>query len=195
MLYHAEEHKISIHQMQIDMITFGTGTKPLVMIQGLNTRGIKGTAVFLAHMYRIFAKDYKVYWFDRRPEVFDGMTVRDLAGDVAAAMDHLGIRHADVIGVSQGGMIAQYLAIGRPDLISKLVLAVTLSRNNDTVRSVIENWITLTEQGAMKQLVWDMAEKMYSDAYLKRYKPFMPLLTVMQKPRMHSVLSIWQKPV
>ena len=35
----------------------------------------------------------------------------------------------------------------------------------------------------MKQLIMDMAEKMYSDAYVKRYKPFMQLLTVMQKPK------------
>lgn len=183
MMYNAKEQSISIHNMLIDYITFGRGNKPLVMIQGLNTRGIKGAALPLAWMYRIFAEDYRVYVFDRRPVVFDGMTVRDLAGDLAAAMDQLGIKHADVIGVSQGGMIAQYLAIDRPDLIGKLVLAVTLSRNNDTVQSVIGNWIALTEQGDMKRLVRDMAEKMYSEAYVKRYKPFMPLLTVMQKPK------------
>ena len=183
MIYNAKEQKIKVHNMQIDYITFGKGVKSLIMIQGLNTRGIKGAAVSLAYMYRIFAEDYKVYLFDRRPEVFDGITVRDLADDIAAAMDKLGIKNADVIGVSQGGMIAQYLAIDRSDLINKLVLAVTLSKNNDTVKSAVENWIALTEQESMKQLVMDMAEKMYSDAYVKRYKPFMPLLTVMQKPK------------
>jgi len=40
-------------------------------------------------------------------------------------MDELGISEADVIGVSQGGMIAQNLAIDRPELVNKLVLAVT----------------------------------------------------------------------
>ena len=183
MIYNAKEQKIRIHDMQIDYITFGKGAKPLIMIQGLNTRGIKGAAVSLAYMYRIFAEDYQVYLFDRRPQVFDGITVRDLADDIAAAMDQLAIKNADVIGVSQGGMIAQYLAIDRPDLIDKLVLAVTLSKKNDTVASVIENGITLTEQGAMKQLVMDMAEKMYSDVYVKKYQPFMPLLTAMQKPK------------
>lgn len=183
MIYHAKEQQISLHGMLTDTITFGKGRKPLIMIQGLNTRGIRGTAVPLAWAYRLFAEDYQVCLFDRRPDVFDGITVRDLANDIAAAMDQLGLKHADVIGVSQGGMMAQYLAIDRPDLVSKLVLAVTLSRNNDTVTSVIEHWIALTQQGAMKQLITDMAEKMYSDAYLKRYKPFMPLLTALQKPR------------
>lgn len=183
MIYNAKEEKIKIHTMQIDYITFGQGTKSLIMIQGLNTRSIKGAGISLAYMYRMFAKDYKVYLFDRRPDVFDGITVRELAGDIAAAMDSLGIKNADVLGVSQGGMIAQYLAIDRPDLVNKLVLAVTLSKNNDIVTSVVEHWISLTEQGDMKLLVMDMAEKMYSAEYVKRYALFMPLLTVMQKPK------------
>ena len=143
MLYNAKELKLNVQNMQLDYITFGNGTKPLVMIQGLNTRGIKGAALSLAYMYRIFAKDYKVYLFDRRPVIQEAITVRDMASDIAIAMDILGIKNADVFGVSQGGMIAQYLAIDRPDLVRKLVLAVTLSKNNDTVKQVINNWIEM----------------------------------------------------
>lgn len=183
MLYNAKELKLNVQNMQLDYITFGSGTKPLVMIQGLNTRGIKGAALSLAFMYRIFTKDYKVYLFDRRPVVQEDITVRDMASDIAAAMDMLGITNADIFGVSQGGMIAQYLAIDRPDLVNKLVLAVTLSRNNDTLKQVVNNWIKMAELGAMKELVADMAEKMYSDAYAKRYRPFMPLLTILQRPK------------
>lgn len=80
-------------------------------------------------------------------------------------------------------MIAQYLAIDRPDLVRKLVLAVTLSRNNDTVKQVVNYWIALTEQGSIKKLVEDMAEKMYSAKYVKKYRLFMPLLTILQKPK------------
>lgn len=183
MLYNAKELKLNVQGMQFDYMTFGSGTKPLVMIQGLNTRGIKGASLSLAYMYRIFAKDYKVYLFDRRPFVQEGITVRDMASDIAAAMDLLGITNADVFGASQGGMIAQYLAIDRPDLVAKLVLAVTLSKNNDTVKQDVNNWSEMAERGAMKSLVTDMAEKMYSDAYVKRYQPFMPLLTILQKPK------------
>ena len=183
MIYHAKELKLNVQNTQFDYITFGSGTKQLIMIQGLNTRGIKGAALSLAYMYRIFAKDYTVYLFDRRANPPDGMTVRNMALDIAMAMDTLGIANADVFGVSQGGMIAQYLAIDRPDLVRKLVLAVTLSRNNATVIQVINHWIQMTEQGAMKELIADMAEKMYSPAYIKRYRPFLPLLTVLQKPK------------
>lgn len=80
-------------------------------------------------------------------------------------------------------MIAQYLAIDRPDLVGKMVLAVTLSRNNDTVQQVVGSWIQMAQQGAMRQLIEDMAQKMYSPAYVKRYRPFLPLLTLLQKPK------------
>lgn len=182
-MYNVKESKLNLPDMQLDYITFGRGTRPLVMIQGLNTRGIKGSALSLAYMYRIFAKDFKVYLFDRRPDVHDGITVRNMASDIAAAMDVLGITNADVFGVSQGGMIAQYLAIDRPDLVHKLVLAVTLSKNNDTTVQVVNDWVEMTERGDFKGLVADMAEKMYSAKYVKRYRPFMPLLTVVQKPK------------
>ena len=183
MLYNAKELKVHVENMDIDYITFGSGKKNLIMIQGLNTNGIKGAALSLAYMYRIFAKDYKVYLFDRRPIVQEGITVKEMAHDVALCMDALGISNADVFGVSQGGMIAQYLAIERPDLVNKLVLAVTLSKNNETVRAIIADWIQMTEQDNMKSLITDMALKMYSDSYVKRYRPFMPLLTVLQKPK------------
>ena len=183
MLYQAKESKINVSNMQFDYITFGSGAKPLIMIQGLNTRGIKGAAVSLAYTYRMFAMDYKVYLFDRRPVLHDGITVGEMASDVAAAMDALGIRNADVLGVSQGGMIAQYLAIGRPDLVRRMVLAVTLSKNNETVARVIEDWIDMSKRGAMKELVADMAEKLYSETYVKKHRPLMPLLTILQKPR------------
>lgn len=183
MIYNAKELKLKLADMEIDYVRFGKGKRQLVMIQGLNTRGIKGSAIPLAFMYRIFAKDYTVHLFERRPDVKEGLTVREMAGDIAAAMDALDIKCADVFGCSQGGMIAQYLAIDRPDLVNKLVLAVTLSRNNSTVTDAVNFWIKMTEKGDMKALVLDMAEKMYSDAYIRRYRIFMPLLTLMQKPK------------
>ena len=168
---------------QIYCISFGKGEKPLVMIQGLNTSSIKGSSLMLAYMYRIFGKKYRVYLFDRRKDLYDGITVRDFARDIALSMDDLGLSSADVLGVSQGGMIAQYLAIDRPDLVRKLVLAVTASRSNSKINDAIEKWVSLSEQREWGKLVRDMAERMYSDSYLKRYKIFMPLLAIVQKPK------------
>lgn len=179
----AKERRLNTPTMQMDYITFGSGDKPLVMLQGLSTRGIKGMAPTLAWLYRIYAKEYRVYLFDRKEGLSGAVTVRELAADLAAVMDALGLSGAAVLGVSQGGMIAQYLAIDRPDLVSRLVLVVTVSRNNDTLKAAIGNWIGLAEQGDAKGLVADIVEKMYSEQYVKRYRWLMPLLTVLQAPR------------
>ena len=183
MLYNANEKLLEIQGIRMNYTTFGKGRTPLVLIQGLSTRSIKGAAFSLAYMYRIFINDYKVYIFDRRENIGDSITVRDLAADIAMAMDSLKITNADILGVSQGGMIAQYLAIDRPDLVNKLVLAVTLSKNNEIVERTVNDWIRITEHNDIKKMITDMAERMYSDIYVKRYKPFMPLLAVLQKPK------------
>ena len=182
-MYGAKQKSVTLQNTTLNYIKFGKGTRPLIMIQGLNTRSIDGAGDSLAMTYKLFAKDYTVYLFDRRPDVWEGITVRDLAADVAAAMDTLGLSDACVLGVSQGGMIAQYLAIERPDLVRKLVLAVTLCKSNDTVTDAINTWVRLTEQKNFKALTADMAERMYSPDYLKIYKPFLPLLALMQKPK------------
>ena len=175
--------KLYINNDIVEYIKFGKGKKNLIMIQGLNTRSIKGSKLMLSLMYRIFKKDYTVYLFDRKTNINEDITVKDFANDIACYMDALNIKKADVFGVSEGGMIAQNLAILRPDLVNKLVLAVTLSKNNETVINTINNWINLTKENKMKDLIIDMAYKMYSSEYVKRYKLFFPLLTYLQKPK------------
>ena len=58
MFYNAKEKKLNLYNTQIDTISFGSGKKKLIMIQGLNTRGIKGASVSLAYMYRLFWVDF-----------------------------------------------------------------------------------------------------------------------------------------
>lgn len=54
-----------------------------------------------------------------------------LAADLAALLDHIGIRQATICGVSVGGLVAQQLCHDRPDLIEGLVLCDTLDRMGD----------------------------------------------------------------
>ena len=177
MIYGAKEFTLTAGGVEMRCVSFGKGERPLVIIPGLSLRSIKGMAVPLAYMYRIFAKDFKVFVFDRRNDVPEGFTVKNIAEDIAAAMDTAGIQNADVLGVSQGGAAAQYLAVLNPRLVRTLTLGVTYSRLNDTVTEVVGGWIRMVGDGDYKAVVMDMLPKMYSDNYIKKYERFLPVLS------------------
>ena len=181
MLYHAKENTVALDSGNMLYLSFGCGKKTLVMIPGLRTSGLEGTAFFAAWYYRIFAKEYTAYVFDKKDNIPNGVTIHDLAEDMAEAMEKLGLQNAYVFGASQGGMIAQDLAIHHPELVKKLALGVTLSRNNDTVRQVIRHWIGLIRKGALREMAADYMYKGCSEAYLKKYKALVPLASRLQK--------------
>ncbi len=52
-------------------------------------------------------------------------TLDDMAADALGLMDHAGIERADVVGLSLGGMVAQLVALERPDRVSTLVAALS----------------------------------------------------------------------
>ena len=54
--------------------------------------------------------------------------VDDLAQDVLALLDHLKVDRCVLVGHSMGGMIAQTIALARPDLVERLVLVDSISR-------------------------------------------------------------------
>lgn len=166
----------------IDCAVFGKGGRPLVLIPGLSLQRVKGSALPLAWMYRGFMKNFTVYVLDKKDAVPAGYSIRELADDTAFVMEKLGIDQASIVGVSQGGMIAQYLAINYPALVRKLVLGVTASRVNPVMETAVNCWVEMAEQRDYKTLVMDMFRKMYSDAYLKKYGWAFPLLTRIGKP-------------
>ena len=52
-------------------------------------------------------------------------TLADMADDVVALMDELGVRTAHICGASMGGMIAQELALRHPERVLTLQLHCT----------------------------------------------------------------------
>ena len=172
MFYHAKNGCLKIDDTTMDYLSFGKGTKNVIMIPGLGDglKTAKGMAIPFAILYRMFAKDYKVYVFSRKNMIAPGYSTQDMAADINHAMELLGIDKAHVIGVSQGGMIAQHLAADFPDRVDKLVLVVTLSRPNACLEDVISSWIALAEEGNYRTLMVDTAMKMYTPKYLSKNK-------------------------
>ena len=184
MLYNACNGRVDIEKTTIDYIKFGTGDRIMIMIPGVGDgfKTVKGMALPFAYMYRSFAKDFTVYVFSRRNNLPWGFTTRDMAADVKTAMDLMNIEKADVVGVSQGGMIAQYLAADYPDKVNRLVLAVTAHKTNKVMTEAVSSWIEMAKQDRYTDIMKDSAERSYTEKYLKIYRLMYPLLPMM-KPK------------
>lgn len=161
---------LSLGTGKMDYIRFGSGPRILVMLPGVGDglKTVRGMALPFSLLYRAMARDFTVYVFSRRRQLSPHTTTREMAADAAAAMDALGLSEAAVLGVSQGGMIAQWLSIDHPEKLSRLVLAVTLSKPNTTVETVVSGWLEMAERGDYKGILLDTAERSYTPKRLRR---------------------------
>ena len=185
MLHNIKNGRIQMGQSHMDYVCFGRGAKPLVFIPGLGDglRTVKGMALPFAAMYRRYGAKHRVYVFSRKEPLGEKDSTRDMAAGLAVAMEALGLRHAYVMGVSQGGMIAQYLALDHPALVGKLVLAASAARPSLEMEEAVGGWLRMAREKDYARLLIDTAERSYSQGYLKRIRPMYPFLTRVGKPR------------
>ena len=188
MLYNAKNGTLKISGTEMDYIRFGIGERILVMLPGLGDglRSMKGTALPMALMYRMFAKDFTVYAFSRKNVLPEGYTTRDMARDQAEAMERLGIECADIFGVSMGGMIAQHLAIDYPEKVDKLILTVTSARPNPILTESIEEWVSCAKRDDHTALMDSNVRRIYSEGYYRKNKWMVPIMGKLTKPKSYE---------
>jgi pimeloyl-ACP methyl ester carboxylesterase len=80
----------------------------------------------LAPQHHVIAVDMQGH--GRTGDVDREPSIPNLAADVVALLDHLGIQRADVLGFSLGAFVATELGIRHPDRVDRLVLASGRSR-------------------------------------------------------------------
>ena len=180
--------RLTLSGGQMDYIRFGSGERVLVMLPGLGDglRTVKGTALPMALLYRQFAKRFTVYAFSRREPLPEGCTTRDMAADQASAMEALGIGRADILGVSMGGMIAQWLAIDHPERVGRLILTVTCPGQNPILRESVQEWIALAKAGDHAGFMDSNLRRIYSEQYYRRNKWMTPLVGALTKPKSYE---------
>lgn len=188
MPYNAKNGTLKIGGTEMDYIRFGAGERILVMLPGLGDglRSVKGTALPMAMMYRVFAGDFTVYAFSRKNVLPGGYTTRDMARDQAEAMERLGIGKADIFGVSMGGMIAQHLAADYPEKVNKLILTVTSARPNPILTESIGEWVPCARRGDHTAFMDSNVRRIYSEAYYRRNKWLVPIMGKLTKPKSYD---------
>ena len=128
--------------IELEYEVLGIG-RPLLLIGGLGTQLISWDDPFCA---LLVDRGYAVIRYDHRDSglstALDESGVPDLLGlllgigeapymlddmasDAVGLLDHLGLERVDLLGLSLGGMIAQLMALGRPERVSSLVAALS----------------------------------------------------------------------
>ncbi len=149
---------------------FGTGSRDLVILPGVDVKSVLLSRKAVERAYRSFADTFRVWVFDRRQNLPDDYSIRAMARDTAIDMRAVGITRADIFGASQGGMIAQYIAIDDPALVRSMVLGSTAPTVTPTLQETVSRWRELAECGDIRGLTGDFIDRLYSERTIGKYR-------------------------
>jgi len=118
-----EWHAAAIHGHRISYAVSGTGPT-LVLLHG---GGDSGEHSFERQL-DVFAERHHIVAPDqvgqgRTPDVPGPLSYTAMMQDTAALLERLKLKHVDVVGFSDGGILALKLAIRHPELVRRLVIS------------------------------------------------------------------------
>lgn len=114
--------RVEVHGMQMYYETSGQGD-PLVVLHGayMNIPSMGAIIPKLAETHTVYALEFQGH--GRTTDIDRPITYPNLADDVAAFMDAVGLEKADVFGYSMGAAAGLMLAIRHPEKVDQLVAA------------------------------------------------------------------------
>ena len=117
-------HRVQVNGMQMYYEVSGPATgAPLIVLHGayMNIPTMGAIIPKLAKTHRVYALELQGH--GRTTDIDRPITYPNLADDVAAFMDAVGLKKADVFGYSMGAAAGLQLAIRHPEKVNKLVSA------------------------------------------------------------------------
>jgi len=114
--------RVAVNGMQMYYEISGHG-EPLIVLHGayMNIPAMGAIIPRLAETHRVYALEFQGH--GRTTDIDRPITYPDLADDVAAFMDAVGLEQADVFGYSMGAAAGLQLVIRHPQRVRKLVAA------------------------------------------------------------------------
>jgi pimeloyl-ACP methyl ester carboxylesterase len=115
-------NRVKVNGMQMYYEVSGAGD-PLIVLHGayMNIPSMGAIIPKLAMTHKVYALELQGH--GRTTDIDRPITYPNLADDVAAFMDAVGLPKADVFGYSMGSAAALQLAIRHPEKVNKLVAA------------------------------------------------------------------------
>ena len=125
----------------------GSGV-PLLLIAGLASDSQSWLPIIddLAPRFHVIAVDNR--GVGRTTAHAVPLSIRAMADDCAALLDHLQLASAHVVGHSMGGFVAQEMALRYPQKIDALILAATSSTSSRRNNALFHDWADALDNGA-----------------------------------------------
>lgn len=102
-------------------------------------------AAFERKSWRAIAPDLRGHGQSDKPHVASAYARAEMADDIVALLDHLGVGRADVLGYSMGAHLALALALNHPDRLHRLVLGGVGGRVIDGGGPLAQSRMTMAE--------------------------------------------------
>ena len=144
--------------------------KPFVILPGLSLKSVMCASEAVAGAYALLAEEYDMYLIDRITEFPEGYDVYTMAMDTLEAFDQLGLKDVTVMGVSQGGMMAQIMASEKPELFSHLVLCSTTPSAETFNPEAFDEWQALAEKKDAAGLTESFGRYVYTPEFFEQFK-------------------------
>jgi pimeloyl-ACP methyl ester carboxylesterase len=115
-------HRVSVNGMRMYYEVSGAGD-PLIVLHGayMNIPSMGAIIPKLAKTHKVYALELQGH--GRTTDIDRPITYPNLADDVAAFMNAIGLKKADVLGYSMGAVTGLQLAIRHPEKVNKLISA------------------------------------------------------------------------
>ena len=176
------EFHVPIEDTYMNVIRFGRGEKQLLVLSGMSLCGLEGMGSALENLYKSFIDDYTIYVFDRRKVLPTGFQVRDMAQDIYNVCQGQAVDKAYIVGASQGGMMAQWLAVDHPDFVEKMIVVSSQCKATDKMITFGEESSKFADAEDIVGVNRYFFNMVYSPAYLEAYKEALPTLEKQGSP-------------
>jgi len=134
-------------------------------------------AVLSSSGFRVLRYDTRGHGGTDAPE--GPYTLEQLAEDVQALLQVLGIPKTHFLGLSMGGMIAQVFALNAPGMIRSLILCDTTSRIPEEARPVWEERIQSAQEQGMTPHVDPTMERWFTASFRRKSLPVLDRIRCM----------------
>jgi len=140
---------VTVDGARLNVEETGQG-EPVVLIHGLGSskRDWFAQVPHLSTRYRVITLDLRGHGASDKPD--EPYSIEQFARDVAIVLRKLDATPAHVIGLSMGGMVAQELAAGSPDLVRSLV--VVNSASDVRLKTLHDVWFYVSRRFAVRLL-------------------------------------------